>query len=190
MVRPLAVRGLTMVAIYYLCWFPVSLNAAFDLLGFERYSLWMDVAASWAIKLAPICHSAVVARVIRRVVQPHRPGQLRAYDLKLAPAGFSPHEGLSPRPAAAPRPRPGGRGLLPPRGPPAAPGPPPPPAPAVPHQRRRRRLHQRQPHTRAAARARRAHRRRLRAVVGRSSLGVARKFSWWMMILINCMANT
>ena len=51
--QSIARRAILMVLTYYACWSLISLNAVFELAGWEDRSLWWDVVAAWASKLQP-----------------------------------------------------------------------------------------------------------------------------------------
>ena len=51
--QSIARRAILMVLAYYACWTLISLNAVFELAGWQDRSLWWDVVAAWASKLQP-----------------------------------------------------------------------------------------------------------------------------------------
>jgi len=52
--RSMFLRGLSLVGVYYLCWFFVSFNSLLELCGYTYESLWPEVVSAWCIKLSPI----------------------------------------------------------------------------------------------------------------------------------------
>ena len=63
----IARRAILMVLAYYACWSLISLNAVFELAGWDDRSLWWDVVAAWASKLQPSIDAFILLASMTKV---------------------------------------------------------------------------------------------------------------------------
>ena len=63
----IARRAILMVVTYYACWSLISLNAVFELAGWQDRSLWWDVVAAWTSKLQPSIDAVILLASMYKV---------------------------------------------------------------------------------------------------------------------------
>ena len=73
----IARRAIFMVLAYYACWSLISLNAVFELAGWQGRSVWWDVVAAWASKLQPTIDAAILLLSMTKVHELRQKVKLR-----------------------------------------------------------------------------------------------------------------